>query len=157
MPGSLDKVKDTIWKTQIPIDYLNDALVQNAWDTVSSDLSEGDPARLQFIIIEQTNNGATGEAIELEITINGTAYTFSATINSGTQYYACITYNKDTGDFECYLSSSKCQVGAQISTAMACPFVAESVGLIRARQTSGVDGTSAQIEVNVHWEKKTSV
>ena len=71
---------------QIPIDYIDTTLVQNTWETVDADLSDGAPVRILYVIVEQTNNGATGETIELEMTINGTAYTMTFNnIGSGTQ------------------------------------------------------------------------
>jgi hypothetical protein len=36
---------------------------------------------------------------------------------------------------------------------MATPFNAASIGLIRVRQTTAVDGVTAQIEVNIVWDK----
>ena len=149
------------WKTQLPVDYIDTSLTINTFENVNADLSGGKPAKLWFIVVEQTNNGATGETIELEITINGTAYTWTLNnIASGTPKYCCITKNLTTGDFTTDYSSSIFAVGndpAGGETGLAIPFTAKSVGLIRVKQTSTVDGTSAQIEINIVWEKLVGV
>ena len=75
------------WKRQPPIDWIDTSIVQDAWETVTSDLSSGKKAKIFVCLVEQTNNGATAEDLEIEITINGTAYTWSLTANSGTPYY----------------------------------------------------------------------
>jgi len=145
--------KGVYWRTQLPVDYIDTSLVQNTWENVVADLSGGKPARLWLIIVEQENNGATVETIELEITINGTAYTWTLTgIASGTPNYCYISTGLTAGDFTT-------ANGATIYTVLAAdpdlsvPFTVESVGLIRVRQTTDVDGTSAQIEVNVVWDR----
>lgn len=145
------------WKQQLPIDYLDASLTINTWETVVADLSEGQPAKLHHIAVEQTNNGATVETIEIEITINGTAYTWTLTgIADGAPIFLLITHNLDTGDFETN-STTSLQCVSALDDDRSQPFVAERIGLIRVRQTTDVDGTSAQIEVNAVWDKFTSV
>jgi len=141
------------WKSQVPVDYLDDSLVQNTWETVVADLSGGKPARILYIFLEQTNNGATAEDLELEITINGIAYTFSqAAAASGSQYQGRISYSASAGNFLAIMGTGGWTVrGFNVNTSV--DFIAESVGLIRVRQTSDVDITSAQIEVNIVWDR----
>jgi len=146
--------KGVYWRTQLPVDYIDTSLVINTWETVVADLSGGKPVRLWFIAIEQTNNGATDEDLELEITLNGKAYTVSATgATSGEICYVKPSWSLAAGDWVFSVSASVHSVGAYaLATNMVVPFNVESVGLIRVRQTSDVDGTSAQIEVNIIWD-----
>lgn len=145
------------WQTQLPIDYIDTSLVINTWETVSSNLSGGKPARIWYVLLEQTNNGATDEDIELEITINGTAYTFTQTAVSGTQYRLRFSYELTGGDFNPVLSTSAVMFGSAGSGTFSVPFNCSSIGLIRVRQTSAVDVTAAQIEVNIVWDKLVGV
>ena len=139
------------WKTQKPVDYLDDSLVQNTWENVVADLSEGLPARIWFIILEQTNDGATAEDIELEVTIEGTTKTWSGTLDSGSQYYGFLDKN---GDPQFHVANAQCTLrDVQPTGDVAIGGTYRDVGLIRVRQTSDVDGVSAQIEVNVVWDK----
>jgi hypothetical protein len=144
------------WQTQLPVDYLDTSLVINTPEDVSADLSGGKPAKLWILSFEQTNNGATDEDIELDVTINGTAYTFSQTAVSGTVYYCYMSRNLATGDFEPTVTTDVVTMNSE-DTDFSIPFVAASVGLIEVQQTSTVDGTSAQIEVNLSWEKLVGV
>lgn len=142
-----------IWKTQLPIDYIDTTLTINVWGSASTDLSTGDPAKLLYIIVEQTNNAAGVETIELEITINGTAFTWTLTgIADGAPIYCLITSNLDTGIWEDSSSANARQV-MSLDDDQDAPLTAETVGLVRARQTTSVDGVSAQIEVNIVWDK----
>lgn len=141
------------WRSQLPVDYLDTTLTINTWETVDANLSDGSPARIWFIMVEQTNNGATTETIEIEITINGTAYTRSRSMSSGTIYYIIVTANLTTGDFTLADSTTASTVRGYPQVNAAVPFNAASVGLIRVRQTTSVDATAAQIEVNVVWDK----
>lgn len=147
------------WKSQLPIDYIDTSLTINDWETVSADLSGGKPVKLWRIRVEQTNNGATAEDIELEITINGTAYTFSGTLNSGAGYKGVCSGSLSAGDFSFIFGAANTDftVNSEGNSNTAVPFFAESVGLIRVRQTSTVDLVSAQIEVNVTWDKLVGV
>jgi len=140
------------WRTRIPIDYLDTSLTINDWENVSADLSSNVPARLWYIIVEQTNNGAAVETIELEITFNGTARTWTLTgIASGTPIYCIITANQSASDFETSSTTSAQQV-VSLDVDQSIPLAASSIGLIRTRQTTAVDGVSAQIEVNIVWD-----
>lgn len=141
------------WQTQLPVDYIDTTLVQNNWETVSANLSGGRPARVYAIIVEQTNNGATAEDITLEVTINGTAYAITGTLNSGTPYYVIVRNLLETGDFAFLLISTARNILEDSNTNTGNSFTARTIGLIRTRQTTDVDGTSAQIEVNIVWEK----
>lgn len=145
------------WKTQLPIDFIDTSLTINDWMEISPDLSEGKPAKLWFLILKQTNNGTSAEDIDLEVTINGTAYVFTGTLTNATNYYGVIDRNLDTGDFSPILDATANTCIGAYSNVHAIPFVAESVGLIRVQQTTNVDGTSAQIEVNIAWEKLVNV
>jgi len=147
-------LKSAYWQTQVPVDYIDTSLVINTWETVVADLSGGKPAKIWSIEVEQTNNGATDETIELEITINGTAYVFTRSCISGTIYFGTFLQLSTGTDFTPQLNASSFTTGAtKLSANQAIPFMASSVGLIRVRQTTAVDVTSAQIEVNITWEK----
>lgn len=142
-----------VWQTQIPTDYIDTSLTINTWENVSADLSGGQPARLWYVIVEQTNNGAAVETIELEITFNGTARTWTlAGIASGTPIYCIITSNQSASDFETSSTTSVQQV-MSLDVDHSVPLTASSIGLIRTQQTTAVDGVSAQIEVNIVWDK----
>jgi len=145
--------KGVYWKTQLPVDYIDTSLVINTWETVIADLSGGKPARLWFIIVEQTNNGATAETIEFEITINGTAYTVTITADDSTPYFIYVMHSLTAGDFTFNSSTGNMTVLGIGYTQYAIPFSVDSVSLIRVRQTTDVDGTSAQIEVNIVWDR----
>lgn len=148
-----------IWKAMPPVDYFDATLTINDWETVVADLSGGLPAQLWRLIVEQTNNGATVETLELEITINGTAYTITMTgIASGVRQYVYTSRNLVASDFSFLAGAGVIIMGGDgLSAHTAHPFVAETVGLIRVRQTTTVDGTLAQIEVNVTWNKLVAV
>ena len=145
-----------IWKTQPPIDFIDNTIVADAWEEVTADLSEGKPAKLWRVIIEQTNNGAGAEDLELEMTINGVAYTITmGAMVSGARWYVFLNRNLATGALELIASAVAATMGATgLSVHIAIPFVASTVGLVRVRQTSAVDVVSAQIEVNISWDKK---
>jgi len=147
--------KGVHWKTQLPVDYIDTSLVINTWETVVADLSGGKPARLWFIIVEQTNNGATAENLELELTINGTAYTVSlAAIASGVAQFVNVTHELTAGDFTLAFGTQVGTVGTfDRSPNKSIPFIAENITLIRVRQITDVDITSAQIEVNLVWDR----
>lgn len=144
------------YRQQLPIDYIDTSLVINTWETIVADLSSGRPCQLGHMYIEQTNNGATAEDIELEITINGTAYTWTIAAASGTPYYLFISSALTAGDFQTASSATSYSVGTQVSSLYK-PFNAAYVSLIRVRQTSDVDGISAQIEFNLAWDKLVAV
>lgn len=141
------------WRSQLPVDFIDATIVINAWETVEADLSEGLPARLWHIEVEQTNNGAAAEDLEFEITINGTAYTVTLSgIASGVISYIHVSNNLSGGDF-LFLGSTQIRTVGTFVNFNAIPFNAASVELIRVRQTTAVDVVSAQIEVNMKWDK----
>ena len=154
----LHRVVPVFWKTELPVDYIDTSLVINTWETVVANLSGGKPARLLYIIIEQTNNGATAETIEFEITINGTTYTKTMTgMGSGTPVYLYFQKDLVAGDLVLLHTTTAFSVGCfALNTGVPVPFNVETVGLIRVRQTTDVDAVSAQIEVNIIWEKLTA-
>lgn len=147
------------WQTQPPIDWLDTSLVINTWETVAADLSGGEPCRLLIISVTQTNNGASPETIQLEITVDETAYAIEfLNVTSGTPNYLFLSMNLSGGDFLFGSTLSKVTVGAPNNFQyQAIPFDCAKVGLIRVRQTTTVDAVSAQIEVNIAWEKMVSV
>jgi len=144
--------KGVYWKTQLPVDYLDDSLVQNNWENVVADLSGGKPVRFWYVIIEQTNNGATAEDLELEITINGTAYTISVTADDSQPYFVFLSYSLVAGDFA-FGTGTSCRQVLASDIDQSAPMSCENVSLIRVRQTSDVDGVAAQIEVNIVWDR----
>lgn len=142
-----------LWEDQDPVDYDDNTLVINTWETVDADLSEGKPAKLDYVIVEQTNDGAAVEDIELEITINGVANTWSlGGIASGAQHYCGLTIAGVTVD-----QATNPRMVRALDDDHSLPLKAQSVGLIRVRQTSVVDGVAAAIEVNILWAKRISV
>ena len=146
-------LSQSVFKSQLPVDFIDTSITINDWMTVDSNLSDGDPCKLWVLIVEQTNDSATAETLEFEITINGTAYTLTMTnAASGTAYYVSISRNLTTGDFTLAWSSSARTVGEAALGNLAVPFVADHVGLIRVRQTTTVDPVAAQVEVNMNWE-----
>ena len=143
------------WQTQKPIDYLDTTLTINTPETVVADLSGGRPAKIWFFIVEQTNNGAAVETLVVHITINGTVYDVTLTgVASGAQSYISCYTDLATGDFNFNDSAAGTYtMGSPGKANLAIPFTARSIGLITVEQTSAVDGVSAQIEVNIVWEK----
>ena len=116
------------WMGHLPIDFLDDTIVQNTWETVSANMSGGEPTKMWFIIVEQTNNGNTDEDIELEMTIDGTAYTGSATMTSGTPYYFYATWDLSAGDWNLWRTSNRVTAAAP-ETRVAIPWIVGDVGL----------------------------
>lgn len=151
------KAEGKYWKTQLPVDYIDTSLTINTYENVSADLSGGKPAKLIYIQVEQTNNGLTAETIVLEVTINGTAYEFTAALDSGSKYYCRVTESLSASDFATQLTATVSCVGTALDNTKNIPLTAKSVGLIRVKQTTSVDATSAQIEVNIIWEKLVDV
>lgn len=138
------------WVQQDPIDYDDASLVINTWENVSADLSAGQPARLNYITVEQTNNGATVETIELEITLNGVPNTWTlAGIASGAIHFLGLTIEGVTVD-----QTPNPRMVRALDDDHSVSLASESIGLIRVRQTTDVDGVSASIEVNIVWDKK---
>ena len=164
--GSLDQAtKTTIFQSQLPVDYLDTSITINVWETIEADLSESAPAQLWYILMEQTNNGATVETLELEMTmphpVTGVMTPYTVTIAgmvSGTIYYVYRNRSLVAGDFNFLGANSHQSLGdIFLNSNVAVPFVAGSVGLVRVRQTTAVDITSAQIEVNIVWDRLVTV
>ena len=138
------------WVQQDPVDYDDATLVINTWETVEADLSGGKPAKLLYVSVEQTNNGAAVEDIELEITLNGVANTWTlGGIASGAIHWCTMTIEGVTSNQTGSIRMPRALVDGDYG-----PLASESIGLIRVRQTSVVDGVSASIEVNIVWDKK---
>jgi len=138
------------WVQQDPIDWDDATIVQNTWEEVDADLSAGQPAKLLYVTVEQTNNTATVEDIELEITINGVANTWSlGAIVSGAIHFCGLTIEGVTVD-----QTGAVRMVRALDDDHSVPLAAENIGMIRVRQTTTVDGVSASIEVNIVWDKK---
>lgn len=155
--------RNMFWKTQLPVDYIDTSLTINDWETIVADLSDGKPAKLLAIIVQQDNNGAAAEDIELEITmahpVTGvmTTYTWSASLASAIPQWGIIEYHLAAGDFTPTLTATLSQPLWTGANTLSYPFTSGAISLIRVRQTSAVDVVSAQIEVNIIWEKLTVV
>ena len=95
-----------------------------------------------YLIVEQTNNGATAEDIVVELTIDGTVVFASLGCASGTVYYMRLD---EVGGLR--FSGTVRQV-LSLDDDQSAPLEDVSLG-IRVRQTSAVDAVSAIIEVNM--------
>lgn len=152
-------VKQPVLISQLPVDFIETTLVINAWNTVVSNLSAGKLVKLWKILLEQTNNTATAEDIELEITmahpVTGimTAYTWSGSLDSGVISFGTVTNALTAGDLTTNLGTTERTVSYQAANNHTISLIVSAVSLIRVRQTSTVDVVSAQIEVNIVWEK----
>ena len=161
--------KPCVFISQLPVDYITttveDPIILNKWYTAAADLSGGQPAKLWYIQVMQTNTGVAVEDLELEITLPNpvtgvlTAYTWAlGGVASAVLSYCMIQRTLAAGDFNTYDGIVAFTVGSGVIDAdQSVPFVAGSVGLIRVRQTTAVDITAARIEVNVVWEKLTRI
>ncbi len=97
--------------------------------------------KARYLVVEQTNNGAANETIEIELTINGTIYLLSILVGSGSENYYSLDIN---GVIVSTVSNQMLSLDADQSA----PLETRSLG-IRVRQTSVVDVVSAIIEVNM--------
>ena len=121
------------------LDWIEDTLTINEWYTP---LATTDNVKAFYLIVEQTNNGAADETLELELTINDVVYSRAVAARvSGTQYYITLDTNSDIG------FATVNQILSRDADQSA-PLETRSLQ-IRVRQTSAVDVTSAQIEVNM--------
>lgn len=163
----LNQVKRAyVWLDQLPVDYstsgVANPVVINTWYTVESDLSDGKPAKLGYILVEQTNNGATAEDLEIEITIinpDGSSETITWTITgatNGTPYFLYFANTLLASTFQPIQSTSGF-VAFGKSSADKSYFNVRAISQIRVRQTSAVDLVSAYIEFNMDWKKLTAV
>ena len=127
------------------LDYINTSLVQNTWYTA---LATTRNVRAWYLVVEQTNNGAAAENIEVELTIDGTSITDSQNMNSGDVHYLLLS---DEGAIQWSVGSVR-QI-LSLDADQSAPLQTRSLG-IRVRQTSAVDVTSAIIEVNLVYTTK---
>ena len=95
-----------------------------------------------YLIVEQTNAGATAETIVVELTIDGTVYTWTQVAGSGTPYYL---YFNTVGALTDAVSAHQL---LSLDADQSAPLETRSLQ-IRVRQTSVVDLVSAIIEVNM--------
>ena len=115
-------------------------VVQNFWYTP---LVETDDVKAYYLLVEQTNNGAAVEDIELEVTHNGTVDTLTIVgAISGTIYYAVY----DVAGVITFSTSVRQVISLDLD--QSAPMETKSM-MIRARQTTAVDIVAAQIEVNM--------
>lgn len=127
------------------LDWDEDTLVQNTWYTA---LATTEDVKAWYIVVEQTNNGAAVETIEVELTIDGTVYTETLVgLASGTPMYLTFLY---TG-----VLASQALVIQVLSrdNDQSAPLETRSLQ-IRVRQTTPVDPVAAQIEVNMVYATK---
>lgn len=136
------------WKSQLPVDFEESTVVINTWYEVVADLGSDKNVRCWFILVEQTNNGGTNETIEVEVEIDGTPYTCSQSLASGTRGSVLVLHTLTGGDFTLYLTPTDATTMRGINTSNGIPFIGK-IGRIRVRQTTDVDLTSAKIEVNI--------
>ena len=120
-----------------------DPIVQNTWYVALVPTSN---VKAYYLIIEQTNDGAAAEDIEVELTIDNVAQVGSTNMASGTVHYVFLGINGTSGA----VATSPRQL-LSLDLDQSAPLETRSLG-IRVRQTSAVDVTSAQIEVNMVYE-----
>ena len=117
-----------------------DPIVINTWYTA---LLPTEDVKAWYIIVEQTNTGASDEDLEIEFIIDGAVEVFAlAGRISGSVYYLLLNHE---GNW--YTSGSVSQILSR-DVDQSAPLETRSLG-IRVRQTSAVDVTSAIIEVNM--------
>jgi|APSaa5957512576_1039674.scaffolds.fasta_scaffold49490_1 hypothetical protein len=114
-------------------------IVINTWYTA---LETTKNVKAFYLVFEQTNNGATNETIVIELTIDGTVYTFSGSAASGDPRYVSFDANGDIS-----VQGSIEQILA-LDLDQSAPLETRSLS-IRVRQTTAVDVVSAVIEVNM--------
>ena len=114
-------------------------VVINTWYTA---LAVTRNVKAYYLIVEQTNTGATAENVGIELTINGTPITGTRTLNSGTPYYIYLA-----GGWAITESVVVSQI-LSLDADQSAPLETRSLG-IRVRQTTAVDLVSAVIEVNM--------
>jgi hypothetical protein len=120
-----------------------DPIVQNTWYTA---LAETEDVKAYYLIVEQTNNGAAVETIEVELTVDGTVYTGSIGPASGVITSVAFDIEGNLA-FWGGISFQMLALDADQSA----PLETRSLG-IRVRQTTAVDPVAAQIEVNMVYE-----
>ena len=105
--------------------------------------------KAHYLIIEQTNDGAAAETIEVELTVDGTVYSKSISMNSASPAYFFLTNEGVVNGSYTVLQM------LSLDADQSAPLETRSLG-IRVRQTSAVDATGAVIEVNMVYETKES-
>lgn len=123
------------------LDYFNNAITINDW---YAPLAETQDVKAWYLVMEQTNNGAAAEDIEVELTINGGAPIVAAigAAVSGTPYYIILGLWGVAG------STDVPQQLLALDVDQSAPLETRSLQ-VRVRQTTAVDGVSASIEVNM--------
>lgn len=147
--------------TSFPIDYIDTTLVINTWETITGFSSGGKRCKILYMYIEQTNNGATDEDLELELTYldqNGTTrtITFSLTAASGQRYYCYLTGDLTGGIFTGATSTSVYPMVTR-GTDNIEGWKLRALTSARVRQTTDVDVVAAQIELNAIWETEVNL
>ncbi len=155
MTRVISDTKEKCFKTQATANIQDTTLVQNAWKTYSADLSAGKIAKVWVIKLTQTNNDATAETVELEITFNNVVTLWTLTNIASADSIYCSMMPNTSGTYTTYYNSAF-QTVFSTGAAVGIPFQG-LVGLIRYRQTSTVDGTSASIDIEIDWEKLVGV
>jgi len=117
-----------------------DPVVINTWYTA---LTPTRNVKAYYLIIKQTNTGATIENIEAELIIDGIVTTDVRDFTSGVEYY---TRFSNTYDFDIKYNIPTQLLALDLD--QSAPLETRSLG-IRVRQTTAVDITSAIIEVNM--------
>ena len=125
------------------LDWDNDDITQNIWYTALAPVAN---VKAWYLVVEQTNTGATAEDIVVELTIDGTVYTRAVNRASGVPMYMHMNqYNALD-----YQTDIRQMMSLDID--QSAPLETRSLG-IRVRQTSAVDLVSAVIEVNMVYEQ----
>ncbi len=126
------------WDTAIDVPI--DPIIQNDWYEALVDLED---VKAYYLVIEQTNNGAAVEDIEVEITLNGVPYIYAgAAMASGVPAYLRfgITAVINGPGVPMQMVALDADQSAPLETRLLS---------IRVRQTTPVDAVSAIIDVNL--------
>lgn len=147
--GTLDKASRLAMFEYQNLDYdttgTANPIVINTWYTA---LATTRNVKGYYLIVEQTNNGATVETIATELTVNGTTYTNTdAAAASGVLQYM---YFDENGALQ---NTGTAQQLMALDVDQSAPLETKSLQ-IRVRQTTVVDLTTAQIEVNLVYVTK---
>jgi hypothetical protein len=128
------------------IDWDTAVVVINDWN---EPMPTEDNVKCWYLVVEQTNNGATAETLQLEITLaSGTPLTLNIAADSGNRYY--IYYNLNGT----LTSSTSIYTLGSLDPDNSVPIETSSMR-IRIRQTTAVDVVSASIEVNVIYATRS--
>ncbi|GAH47558.1 unnamed protein product, partial [marine sediment metagenome] len=142
------------WVTQTPIEYADATLVEDVWETVVADLSEGEPGRFWYVVIYQSNTGAAGEDFELEFNFGDAVRTLAVNLADDTPFYVYENYALLGGEMLLEINIAG-TFGDAYGEGLAIPFSFDRCGLIRVRQTSNVDGGAAEVAITIIWDKFT--